>query len=342
MRIGIFGGSFNPPHNGHLNSLQTVLQKTGLEKIFVVPTSQNPLKYSVEGPSAADRLEMVKLVVNTMGPKFEVDDQEIKRGGINYTIETLQSYIKSFPNDELYLIMGLDAFESFPEWKDFKQILNLVNLIVTSRPGMDIPATVEELPPAIQVFVKDFDFNIAELKTEKNIQFVSLKDVEASSTELRKKLRVGKNVGAYLPLAVESFIKEKGLYKPLGARIADYEKMTVFCANILFERKGIQVKAFDLRKIQAPSEYSLICSGTSTRHCSGLAELLIQGVKDEYGVFPLSIEGIGEGRWVLLDYGSVIVHIFYDFIRSEYALEKLWKDAQELKLEDPFLKAAKP
>jgi nicotinate-nucleotide adenylyltransferase len=185
--------------------------------------------------------------------------------------------------------------------------------------------------------VEEFDFNFIELKTGRNIQFVKLNDLEISGTELRKFLRNGKNVEKYIPLGVESYIKANKIYRNLGDRIGDYLKFTEFCSHRLFDKKAIQVKAFDLRKMSAPSEFTIVASGTSTRHTASLAENLMMSVKEEYGLYPQSIEGVDEGRWVVVDYGSLIVHVFYDFIRQEYSIENLWKEGIDLKVKDPTL-----
>jgi nicotinate-nucleotide adenylyltransferase len=336
MRVGIFGGGFNPPHNGHINSLQTVHKKLGIDKIFVVPNMQNPLKVPVEGPTPQQRLEMVSLALQSYGNAFEVDDQEIHRGGLSYTIDTIMNYRKKVEAENLYLIIGADNLEGFSQWKDFKKILTESNLIVTTRPGFQTPQSEDELPEFLKEIVEDYDFNFLTLKTGRNIQFITLDDVEVASSELRKWLRGGKTVQKYLPLSVEKYIKEKGLYKPIGDKIGDFEKFTEFCAKALFARKAINVRGYDVREISAPTEFTLVASGTSTRHTSALAEQVALGVKEEYGVLPQGIEGIDEGRWVVLDYGALMIHLFYDFVRNEYSLEKMWKDARDLQLKDPF------
>lgn len=338
MKVGIFGGGFNPPHNGHINSILTVTKKIGLDKVHIIPNAANPLKNPVEGPTADERLELTRKAFETYGDQFVIDDQEVKRGGVSYTIDTLLNLRKSNEANDLYLIIGADNFEMFNKWKDYKKILSEVNLIVTTRPGHDLPTTIEELPEYLKELVAEYDFNMIELNTGRSIQFITLRDVEVSSTELRKALRSGRPVAKFLPLAVESYIKEQKLYRNLGDRIGDYKKFTEFCAQILFDKKGISVKAFDLTGIEAPAEFTLVCSGTSTRHTSALAENIAQAVKEEYNVHPQSIEGLDEGRWVLLDYGSLIVHVFYDFVRQEYNLEKIWKDGKEIIMSDKSLK----
>ena len=338
MRVGIFGGSFNPPHNGHINSLQTVHKKLGIDKIYVLPNMQNPLKVPVEGPTPAQREEMVKLALSSYESAFEVDNQEINRGGLSYTIDTVLAYRKTVKAEDLYLIIGADNLESFNEWKEYKKILSECNLIVTTRPGFHIPTDEDELPGYLKDLVEEYDFNFLELKTGRNIQFITLEDIEVASSELRKALRTGKSVQKHLSLQVENYIKDQGLYKPMGDRIGDFRKFTDFCAQALFDKKAIAVMGYDLRELSAPTEYALIASGTSTRHASSLAEHVADRVKEEYGVLPQGIEGVAEGRWVVLDYGSLMIHLFYDFVRIEYSIEKLWKDGKDLGLLDKTLK----
>jgi nicotinate-nucleotide adenylyltransferase len=338
MRVGIFGGSFNPPHMGHINSLLTVQKKAGLDKVHVVPAAQNPLKMPVEGPTNEQRLDLVKQSLNTYGKQFFVDDQELKRGGLSYTIDTVMNLRKEIDPEDLFLIIGADQFEEFSQWKDYQKILTEANLIVTTRPGWDIPQEADELPEYLKALVAEYDFNFIELKTGRNVQFIRLQDIQVSASEVRKLLRTGRPVEKVLPLSVESYIREHKLYRPIGDRIGDFEKFTVFCGNVLFSKKGILVRGFDLTSIAAPTEYALIASGTSTRHAVSLAENVVQAVKEEYNVLPQSIEGVDEGRWVLVDYGSLIVHVFYDFVRQEYSLENLWKDAKDMKLKDPYVK----
>jgi len=335
MRVGIFGGSFNPPHMGHINSLLTVHKKAGLEKIHVVPAAQNPLKMQVAGPTTEQRLELVKLALTSYGKQFVVDDQEIKRGGLSYTIDTVLNLRKEISAEDLFLIIGADQFEEFSQWKDYQKILTEANLIVTTRPGWDIPQEADELPEYLKALIAEYDFNFIELTTGRNVQFIRLQDVEISATEVRKLLRQGRPVDKVLPLAVENYIKENKLYRPIGEKVGDFEKFTEFCSRVLFDKKAIQVRGFDLTTLSAPTEYSLIASGTSTRHAVSLAENVVDAVKEEYNVLPLSVEGFEEGRWVLVDYGSLIVHVFYDFVRQEYSLEKLWKDGREMNLKDP-------
>ncbi len=337
MKIGIFGGSFNPPHMGHINAIQTVAKKMGLSKVHVIPAAQNPLKTPIEGPTAEQRFELTKLAFEQYGESYFVDDQELKRGGNSYTIDTILELRKTYEASDLYLIVGADKFEELSQWKDYQKILTETNLVVTTRPGYEVPESLEEMPGFLKPLVEDFDFNFIELSTGRNIQFITLRDIEISSSEVRKYLRSGRPVEKYLPLSVETYIKENELYRNLGERIGDYKVFTEFCARILFANKGINVKGYDLTAMSAPSEYTLIASGTSTRHAAAMAENIVVAVKEEFNVHPQSVEGMDEGRWVLVDYGSLIIHVFYDFVRQEYSLENLWRQGKDLGLKDPFV-----
>jgi len=336
MKVGIFGGGFNPPHMGHISCLTSVQKKAGLNKIFVIPTYQSPLKTQVDGPTPEQRLEMVKKALQGFGNQFEVDDQEIKRKGVSFTIDTIQQYRKDHAADDLHLIIGADHLETFANWREYKTVLKECNLIIATRPGFDIPSSRDQLPSFLSDIVLEYDFNFIELTTGRNVQFIRIPDVDISASELRKKIRTQKPVDQFLPLAVETYIKNEKLYQSLKDKIQDYTKFTEFCAEQLYAKKAINVKGYDLTKTSALSEYSIVTSGTSTRHTISLAENLVQLVKDEFRIHPSSLEGLEEGRWVVVDYGSLIIHIFYDYVRQEYSIEKLWKEGRDMGFKDPF------
>lgn len=334
MKIGIFGGSFNPPHNGHVNSLVTVQKKMGFDKIHIIPNNQNPLKIPTELPSAEHRIEMSKQAFSTYGPAFFVDDIEIKRGGKSYTIDTVLELRKQYEAKDLYLIIGADNFETFSEWKDWKKILTEINLVVTTRPGYEIPETDSEFPDYLTGLIGESDFGAVELTTGRSIEFITLDDLDISSSELRKKLRVGRATEKYLPLSVESYIKKNSIYRVSNEKVSDYSKFTQFCSQILFDKKAIAVRAFDLQALGTTTDFTLIASGTSTRHTASMAENLVMAIKEEFNLLPQGVEGVDEGRWVVVDYGALIIHLFYDFVRQEYRLEELWKEGHELSVKD--------
>ena len=206
--------------------------------------------------------------------------------------------------------------------------------MVATRPGFHVPHSDEEFPPGLRTLVAAHEKNFVQLTTGRHIEFLYLKDVDVAASDVRKRVRTGKVLDRHLSFPVEQYIREQGLYGPLGPRIGDYGSFTEFCADVLFAKKAIAVKGFDLRAVEAPSEFALVASGTSTRHASALAENVMRAVKEEFNVFPQSVEGIREGRWILLDYGALIVHVFYDFVRQEYRMEELWRGGLDLSLKD--------
>lgn len=331
MKIGIFGGTFDPFHNGHLNSLRSVKEELGLHEIRVIPAFQSPFRPPVHGPEPEQRLKIVKASL-TPYEDILVDDREIKRQGVSWTIDTLQELVDAEPDDEWSLIIGVDQFEGFDRWKDYQKILELAHLVVTSRPGSELPTKEEAFPPGVQGLIEDFDGNTALLKGGKSISFVQLEDLDVSGTEIRRRLRAGQSISDLLPLEAENIIRDLRLYENFEQKIGDFEAFTQFCARILDDRGGINVNGFDLRELDAPSEFTLVTSGTSSKHAQSLAESVSRAVKQEYGVFPQSIEGVREGRWVVMDYGSLIVHVFYDYVRQEYRLEELWRAGKIMKL----------
>lgn len=337
MKIGVFGGSFNPPHAGHLNVVSSVIQKMGLDKVLVIPSFQNPLKLndSHHLAEAHHRFEMSKLAFGTLSASVDVLSLEVERKGSSYTIDTLKELQKDYPKDQFYLIIGADNLNGFTLWKNWKDILSLCDLIVTTRPGWEIPHESDSLPEEIKSLVTSFDFNMAELSTGHTIHFLNLKDITVSSTDVRRLIHIGKSTSQLLTLDVENFIRDQNVYPKLNERVDDYKRLTHECINWMQDRKALNLRAFDLNGVGAISDYALIASGTSTKHVSSIAEYLKQEIKREYNVLPQAVEGISDGKWVVLDYGILVIHIFYEYVRQAYALEQLWTGSHEIAIELP-------
>jgi nicotinate-nucleotide adenylyltransferase len=333
-QVGIFGGSFNPFHLGHLNSLLAVRKEFNLKEILVIPTNQTPGKPAFEGPVPEQRLEMANIGTNDYRDFLVVDDREIKRGGESYTIDTLKELIAENPNTEFALIIGADHLQNFYKWKDYEKILALADVIVTSRPGALLPYKKDDLPEWLQNLAVDVSRDGAILSTGKTVRHYQLQDKVVSGTEIRKCIRSGLRVDKFLSLPVEKYVKDNEFYRPSKMNKLDFKQVTKFVAEVLFDKKGFNVKGYDLSNCQAPSEFAIICSGTSTRHVGALGEGVHYEVKKKFGLNPLSVEGVNEGRWALIDFGGLIVHVFYDFVRQEYKLEDLWKERIDLHLKD--------
>jgi len=193
MKIGIFGGTFNPPHYGHLIVAEFIREEVGLDKIIFIPCSIPPHKqnneYLSQIASPEHRFEMVKLAI-TGNKFFEVSDIEINRGGVSYTIDTVNYFVSNFPEEKFYLLIGADQFAEFHTWRKPDEIVQKVNLIVFNRPGFVIPKT----------------------EFSKFATFITIPNIEISASTIRKRIRHGKSIKYLVPPAVEEYIFANKLY----------------------------------------------------------------------------------------------------------------------------------
>jgi len=193
MKTCIFGGTFDPPHIGHLLIAQTVFESEHFERLVFVPANISPAKKNGDSSSSKTRLKMleISLINNT---NFEISDIEIKREGISYTVDTLEEFRKSLNLDkkDLFFLMGSDTLRSFHTWKDPEKIMELCNIIVAIRPGFT--------PSDIPQWVLD------------NVRFANIPRFEVSSTNIRRRWRDGKTIRYMVPKEVWEYINEKELY----------------------------------------------------------------------------------------------------------------------------------
>jgi nicotinate-nucleotide adenylyltransferase len=196
MKIGIFGGAFNPVHNGHIALAENYLNSLSLDKILFIPTSVPPHKTSQGLVSGRDRLNMLQLAIGN-DDKFEVTDIEFKREGKSYTYDTINELKKIYPNDDLFLIVGSDQFFNFNTWYRADDILNSVTVITASRELNEYNALLE--------------FK-AQNNNMKNTIVSNFNVVKVSSSEIREKIKNGENINDLVPKAVADYIKENNLY----------------------------------------------------------------------------------------------------------------------------------
>jgi nicotinate-nucleotide adenylyltransferase len=332
-KIGIFGGTFNPIHFGHLNSIENIVAETWLDELWIVPNSQNPLRSIEDGPSPQDRVKMLELGLSTLpqlAQKIKIQSTEIDRGGPSFMIDTLTEFHQQSPDADFWLIVGADQLEMFSQWKNFEQIIREHNLIVTSRPGVTIPLDKSEAPSWLRPHIMSWKGDVAKLHYGTRVRFFQMKDVDVSATEVRKKIRTGEAVHHLTPQIVLEYIYSRGFYKNLQGLVADFSNFAMECTRILDSKGALNIHAYDLSLLVQPTDYAIAASATSTRHAKALADHVVQTVKKDFGIAPISTEGSQEGRWVIIDYGSLMIHIFYDFVRNEYKIEDLWRQGKQL------------
>ncbi len=154
-RLGLFGGSFNPIHNGHLLIARMALEKLNLDRIFFIPASKSPFKPELELAPAKERLKLLRLAL-AGETKFEIDEQEINRKGISYTIDTVNNYKKKFPDYQLFYIIGADHANILPKWKNANELTKLIEFAIFSRPGEN---NLKVPHPFKGVIIKGFSFS---------------------------------------------------------------------------------------------------------------------------------------------------------------------------------------
>lgn len=191
MRLGIFGGSFDPPHVGHLLVAVDAYEALELDRLIFVPNAIQPLKAGAQVAPAHQRLAMVRLLLGS-DERFEVDATEIDRAGLSYTVDTLETFARRFPTAERFFLVGEDAMASFASWREPGRILELARLAVLRR-----PAGADERRPALP------NGTIA----------LATRLVDVSSTEMRERVRCGKSLHGFVPDAVAEFIEAERLYR---------------------------------------------------------------------------------------------------------------------------------
>lgn len=134
MKLGLYGGSFDPVHLGHLLVAQAAGEEFGLDRLCFIPAAQSPFKPGNEPAPAKTRLQMLRLALAGM-PRYEVDAQETLRGGVSYTIDTVRDYRRRFPKAQLYWLIGADHVAKLPLWRDAKELAQSVEFLVIPRPG---------------------------------------------------------------------------------------------------------------------------------------------------------------------------------------------------------------
>lgn len=195
-KIGLFGGSFNPVHNGHINLALSVKKSLGLDKIILIPSGTSPHKSSAEYAPASDRLEMCRLACEEING-VEVSDYEILQSGKSYTIYTVRYFKELFPDDELYWLVGSDMLLCFESWYEYREILQNVTLAAVSRNGEDIADLLK---------MSD------KLAEHGEVIVVNADAVEISSSEIRKMKKNNDDLSCYLNRKVVKYILLKNLY----------------------------------------------------------------------------------------------------------------------------------
>lgn len=189
MKIGLFGGSFDPVHLGHLLVAEAAREEAGLSRVFFIPAAQSPFKPAAQPAADSDRLRLLRLAL-AGDVAAEVDPQEIQRGGISYSIDTVRHYARKFPGAELFYLIGADQSSQLHLWREAAELARLVQFLVIPRPGETLSGLSE---PFCGRALRGFPLAV-------------------SSSEIRRRIKAGLPADRLLPPAVAEAIRNYRLY----------------------------------------------------------------------------------------------------------------------------------
>jgi len=318
-RIGLFGGTFDPPHEGHLGAIKALDTVLKFDQIHWILSARPPHKDEVSA-SIEQRFEMLGLALQGH-QKYIADDTEISRTEKSYTIDTIKHFKQAMPQADLVLIIGTDSLLKLDTWHRADELVELVNLVVISRPGFT---------PEVPVFMRDrqlehiqqlSDFPAGKLALFNDSNF------DVSSTKIRKLLnseskKTQQKAAQYLPSQVYNYILREQLYR---AQIMNPEQIKNLVVDALEDVKGVDIRVIDIADISDFADFMVVASGTSDTHVKALAREASDRLRKS-GVKPLNEDGAELGEWVLVDLGDVVLHVMRPEVREYYDLEKLWDE----------------
>ena len=199
MRLGIFGGTFDPIHLGHLILAEQCRETCALERVWFMVAGEPPHKRG-EPTAVAHRLEMARIAV-AGHPSFAVSEIEAVRPGPHYSVETLEAVRRDRPDDDLFFLIGADSLNDLPGWREPGRIAQLATIVVVNRPGIEEtdPAALPKLGAGAHTILS-----------------VTVPPIGIASTDLRRRVREGKTIRYMVPRGVEAYIEAQGLYREDG------------------------------------------------------------------------------------------------------------------------------
>lgn len=197
MRIGVYGGTFDPVHFGHLLLAETCREQCALDEVWFIPAAQSPHKQHKVSSSPRQRIEMLRFAVSGH-PQFRISKIELERPAPSYTVDTLRQLTLEDPSREIFLLMGADSLDDLPTWRDPLDILQLAHVVAVSRGRT--PASTDRLVDALGEQVKS------------RIRLLTMPAIDLAASDLRQRARTGRSLRFMTPRPVELFIQQHQLY----------------------------------------------------------------------------------------------------------------------------------
>ncbi len=197
MKIGVLGGTFDPPHCGHLKIAEVAMEKLGLARVIFAPAGNPPHKQGQKISEVKHRLEMVRLAIAD-DPRFVLSRADAERERLSYTVNLVRRLRREFPNAEFYFIMGLDSLASILTWHQPAELIRLCKLAVLSRPGVvcDLGELESKLPGL-----------------RERVEYVDSIAIDISATEIQRRVRAEESIAGLVPDAVARYVEREGLYR---------------------------------------------------------------------------------------------------------------------------------
>lgn len=304
LKVGVLGGSFDPPHLGHIYISDKAIELLGLDYIIWIVSPQNPMKdRQIESTYEVRAEACASLAQNHT--KIMVSDFELQFG-IKYTFDTLEQLTSMFPEAHFIWLMGADNMLNFHKWYKWQQILDLVDIAVFNRNNIGD---------------KVFDSEAALFFKEKNAIVISHDDKKTLSQEHKCYLFMIESFN------ISSTEIRNSMNKNSNNAPSEYsEELKNFIVKFLEDKKAEDVLAINMTQKTNFADYMILASGSSARHINSLAENLQLELKKEFNLYGLNIAGKGTSDWILIDVGPIVVHIFKHDARSLYDLENLWNN----------------
>ena len=202
----MMGGTFDPPHTGHLLAASDACDHLQLDRLAFIPAAQQPLKRHQQSTLPEHRLRMLALMAGG-DARFEVDGIEVERSGLSFTVDTLAEYARRFPDSERFFLLGADAFALLDQWRDAKRVVSLAHFVVMTRAGNESPTgdvTLEQVTSRVRG-IGGTDALPPRV--------MDLRRIDVSSTEIRQRVRNGQAIRGFVTDAVAQYIEFNGLYR---------------------------------------------------------------------------------------------------------------------------------
>lgn len=311
-RIGLLGGSFNPPHQGHLQLSQQALKRLALDEVWWIVSPQNPMKSSAETGAYDQRLSLCRQLTACDKRIFVSDIEELS--GLRLSADTVRLIKKLHPTSQFVWLAGSDIMDELHLWEEVGSFFAQVPIAFFARPR----SVISGLNSVMAQKMQDYRYyghpqNLI-AQTAPRWQFYTIPMNPLSSTQLRAQQG---NRGQK---------RTEKLMQTTTDKLSDKEIVTNLLEQIqeaIADLKAKDVRTFDMSGQSSFADYMVLCTGNASTHVKSIARKVEENAK-KAGITALNISGENLGDWVLIDFGDIVVHIFREEVRAYYQLEKLW------------------